>query len=385
MNMHSLFIDVGWGLAALAVVGIAYTLLAAALVGRFMNKPQSAALHSPAVTVLKPLHQREPELSRNLETFFAQDYAGAVQIVFGVHDEHDPAVAVVRELQARYPHLDTAIVADAALYGANAKISNLINMLPLAKHDTLVLSDSDIAVGRGWLSQVTAALARPGVGIVTCLYTGEPAKNGHKLWSSLAAMSTSYTFLPNAVLGASLGLAAPCFGSTIALKRQTLDEVGGFAAFADQLADDYEIGRAVRAKGYTLAIPAMGVGHTAAENDATALFRHELRWTRTIRTVNPVGHVGSLITHGFVFALMSAAMLDFNMVSLVVLAAALAARLVLKSRIDGLFGTYAGPYWLLPLRDLLSFAVFVASLFGETVHWRGTHFAVEPSGAMSQV
>jgi ceramide glucosyltransferase len=385
MNMHWLFMDVGWGLAAVAVLGTAYALLAAALVGRFMSKPQSAALHSPAVTVLKPLHQREPELSRNLETFFAQDYAGAVQIVFGVHDEHDPAVAVVRELQARYPHLDTAIVADAALYGANAKISNLINMLPFAKHDTLVLSDSDIAVGRHWLSQVTGALARPGVGIVTCLYTGEPAKNGHKLWSSLAAMSTSYTFLPNAVLGASLGLAAPCFGSTIALKRQTLDEVGGFAAFADQLADDYEIGRAVRAKGYTLAIPAMGVGHTAAENSATALFHHELRWTRTIRTVNPVGHVGSFVTHGFVFALMSAAMLDFNMVSLVILAAALAARLVLKSRIDGLFGTYAGPYWLLPLRDLLSFAVFVVSLFGETVHWRGTHFAVEPSGAMSQV
>jgi ceramide glucosyltransferase len=385
MTMHWLFIDVGWGLATLAVAGTAYTLLAAALVGRFMNMPQSAALHSPAVTILKPLHQGEPELSRNLETFFAQDYAGAVQIVFGVHDEHDPAVAVVRELQARYPHLDTAIVADAALYGANAKISNLINMLPLAKHDTLVLSDSDIAVGRGWLSQVIAALARPGVGIVTCLYTGEPAKDGHKLWSSLAAMGTSYTFLPNAVLGTTLGLAAPCFGSTIALKRQTLDEVGGFAVFADQLADDYEIGRAVRAKGYTLAIPAMGVGHTTAENSAAMLFRHELRWTRTIRTVNPAGHVGSLVTHGFVFALMSAALLDFNIVSLVVLAAALAARLVLKSRIDGLFGTYAGPYWLLPLRDLLSFAVFVASLFGETVHWRGTHFAVEPSGAMSQV
>ena len=198
-------------------------------------------------------------------------------------------------------------------------------------------------------------------------------------------MSTSYTFLPNAVLGASLGLAAPCFGSTVALRRRTLDEVGGFAAFANQLADDYEIGRAVRAKGHTLAIPAMSVGHTTAENDATALFRHELRWTRTIRTVNPAGHVGSLVTHGFVFALMSAVLLDFNSVSLAVLAAALVARLVLKSRVDRLFGTYAGPYWLLPLRDLLSFAVFVASLFGETVHWRGTHFAVEPSGAMSQV
>jgi ceramide glucosyltransferase len=383
--MHTLLFDIGWCLAAVAMVGTSYTLLAAGLVGRFMEKPQRTAHHSPAVTILKPLYQCEPELLQNLETFFAQDYDGDVQIVFGVHDQSDPAITAVRTLQAKYPHRDTVIIADAALYGANAKVSNLINMLPAARHDTLILSDSDIAVGRRWLSQVIAALARPGVGIVTCLYTGEPAREGHPLWSSLAAMSTSYTFLPNAVLGSSLGLAAPCFGSTIALRRQTLDEVGGFAAFADQLADDYEMGRAVRSKGYTLAMPAMGVGHTAAEDSAWDLLRHELRWNRTIRTVNPAGHLGSFVTHGFAFALMGALFLSFNAVSLAVLALALGSRLFLKGRIDGLFGTYAGPYWLMPLRDLLSFAVFVVSLFGETVHWRGAHFAVEPSGAMSQV
>jgi ceramide glucosyltransferase len=383
--MHSVFLDVGWCLAAIAMVGTGYTLLSAKLAGRFMQNIEGTSGQSPSVTILKPLHQGEPDLSRNLETFFAQDYRGAVQIIFGVHDEKDPAVAVVRALQAKYPHCDTTIVADTALYGANAKVSNLINMLPAARYDTLVLSDSDIAVGRRWLSQVTTALNRPGVGIVTCLYTGEPAEDGHRLWSSLAAMGTSYTFLPNALLGTSLGLAAPCFGSTIALRRQTLEEVGGFGAFADQLADDYEMGRAVRAKGYTLAIPAMGVGHTAAEDSFHDLFRHELRWTRTIRLVNPAGHLGSIVTHGFAFALLAAILLDFNAASLVVLAAALTSRLFLKARIDGLFGTYAGPTWLVPLRDLLSFAVFLVSLFGETVHWRGTHFAVEASGAMSQV
>jgi ceramide glucosyltransferase len=383
--MQLLFTDIGWVLAAVAVAGAGYTLLAAILVGRFMQTPQSVAGNSPAVTILKPLHQCEPDLFRNLETFVAQRYDGPLQIVFGVHDEADPAVEVVRALQAKYPDLDTAIVADTTFYGANAKVSNLINMLPQAKHDTLVLSDSDIAVGPRWLAQVTAALARPGVGIVTCLYTGEPANDGHRLWSALAAMGTSYTFLPNAVVGTSLGLAAPCFGSTIALRRQTLDEVGGFTAFADHLADDYEIGRAVRARGYTLAIPAMGVGHTAAESSALDLLRHELRWTRTIRMVNPMGYLGSFVTHGFAFALMSAVLTDFNPASLVILAFTLIARLFLKYRIDGLFGTDAGPYGLVPLRDLLSFAVFVASLFGETVHWRGTHFAVEPSGAISQV
>lgn len=383
--MSTLFTYLGWAFCAVAVMGAGYTLLAAWLVGRFMRSGAKLAAPSPNVTILKPLHQCEPDLARNLETFFTQDYSGAVQIVFGVHDENDPALKVVQALQAKYPKADTAVVADAALYGANAKVSNLINMLPQARHDTLILSDSDITVDSHWLTQVTAALSRPGVGIVTCLYTGEPARDGHKLWSGLAAMGTSYTFLPNAVLGASLGLAAPCFGSTIALKRETLDEVGGFAAFADQLADDYEIGRAVRAKGYTLAIPAMGVGHTSAENTARDLFRHELRWTRTIRLVNPAGHLGSIVTHGFAFALLGALALGFHPISLAILAATLISRLILKSRIDGLFGTYAGPFWLMPVRDLLSFVLFLASLRGETVHWRGDRFAVEPSGAMSQV
>ena len=383
--MNGLFADAGWILAAIAVIGGGYALLAAALAGRFMRRDAADAAHSPAVTILKPLHLDDPDLLQNLETFFSQNYAGAVQIVFGVHDQSDPALEAVRALQAKYPQCDTAIVADRARYGANAKISNLINMFPLAKHDVLVLSDSDIAVGRLWLAQVTEALARPGVGIVSCLYTGEPGTGGRKLWSALGAMGSSYDFLPNAVVGASLGLASPCMGSTIALRRETLDEVGGFAAFSNLLADDYEMGAAVRAKGYTLAIPAMGVGHTAAENSLFDLFRHELRWTRTIRMVNRGGHLGSFVTHGFVIALMAAVLLDFNAVSVGVLGFTLLSRLLLKYRIDGLFGTFAGPYWLMPLRDLLSFAVFVTSLFGETVHWRGAHFAVEPSGAMSQV
>lgn len=383
--MNGLFENTGLVVAAVATVGGLYALLAASLVGRFMRRDAPYGAHSPAVTILKPLHLGDPDLAQNLETFFSQTYAGAVQIVFGVHDEADPALEVVRALQAKYPHCDTAIVADRARYGANAKISNLINMFPQAKHDVLVLSDSDIAVSQLWLAQVTAALARPGVGIVSCLYTGEPGQGGDRLWSALGAMGTSYDFLPNAVVGTSLGLASPCMGSTIAMRRETLDEVGGFPAFVNRLADDYEMGAAVRAKGYTLSIPAMGVGHTAAEKSLPELFRHELRWTRTIRMVNRFGHMGSIVTHGFALALIAAVLLDFNAIGLGVVAFTLLARLLLKYRIDGLFGTFAGPYWLVPVRDLLSFVVYVTSLFGETVHWRGAHFAVEASGAMSQV
>jgi ceramide glucosyltransferase len=384
MMMATLFIWAGSLFAGLALFGAGYALAAAFLAGRFMRAENAAVATYPAVTILKPLHLGEPGLSDNLESFFAQDYPGDIQIVFGVHDSNDPAIAVVEALQARYPHLDTVIVADGALHGSNAKVSNLINMLPAARHGILVLSDSDIVVTPRWLRHVTDALAQPDVGLVTCLYTGEVVRGQNRIWSTLSAMGTTYDFLPNVMLGASLGLAEPCMGSTIALTRAMLDEIGGFMAFADYLADDYEMGRAVRARGHVLAIPAMGVGHTATESSARELFRHELRWTRTIRTVNPLGHLGTIITFGFPIALISAVLLDFSWMSLAVVGLTLASRLFLKRRIDGIFGTYAGPYWLLPARDLLSFAVFLTSLFGETVHWRGSRFSVEPSGALSQ-
>src|ERR1700761_6679856 len=286
--MATLFAWAGYLFAGLALLGAAYALAAAFLAGRFMRGEGPAPSVYPPVTILKPLYLGEPGLSDNLESFFNQDYPGALQIVFGVHDESDPAAAVVRDLQARYPHRDTAIVADSALHGSNGKVSNLINMLPSARHDVLVLSDSDITVSPRWLRHVTDALAAPGVGLVTCLYTGEVARGENGVWAKLSAMGTSYDSLPNVVMGTSLGLAEPCMGSTIALSRAMLDEIGGFMAFADYLADDYEIGRAVRARGHPLAIPAIGVGHTAGEPSMSELFRPELRWTRTIRTLNPL-------------------------------------------------------------------------------------------------
>jgi ceramide glucosyltransferase len=382
--MASLFFWAGGILAGLALAGAVYALAAAILAGRFMRRTAERASSYPPVTILKPLHLGEPGLSENLESFFVQDYPGPIQIVFGVHDQTDPAIQIVQALRARHPGCDAVLVADAAEHGTNAKVSNLINMLPSARHDVLVLSDSDIAVRPDWLRRVADAMAGPGVGLVTCLYTGEVARGEKGLWPVLSAMGTTYDFLPNVVFGISLGLAQPCMGSTIALRRAMLEEIGGFSAFADYLADDYEIGRAVRARGYRLAVPAMGVGHTAAEASARDLLRHELRWTRTIRTVNPLGHLGSVITFGFPIALLSAFLLDFSWLSMTVMGVTVAARLFLKWRIDGIFGTHAGPYWLLPVRDLLSFAVFVVSQFGETVHWRGSRFSVEPSGALSQ-
>jgi len=381
MAMAVIYMAFGWVLAALALCGASYAFVSALAAGRFMRTAAPRHNFDAPVTILKPLYRGEPGLRENLESFFAQDFCAAVQIVFGVHDQDDPAISVVRDLQRKYPSFDTCIVADASLYGANAKISNLINMLPAAKHDILVLSDSDIRVPSNWLCQVTTALSQPGVGLVTCLYKGAAVSKGP--WPTLAAMGTSYDFLPNVVTGISLGLAEPCMGSTIALTRAMLTRIGGFNAFVDYLADDYEMGRAVRQLGLRLAIPALGVSHSATESSATELFRHELRWNRTIRRINPVGHAGSIITFAVPLALMAAILLDFQPLSLMVMGIALGARLFLKYRIDRIFATHAGPAWLLPIRDVLSFAVFVASLSGETVHWRGARLSVAPGGMIS--
>lgn len=364
----------------LALCGAGYAILSALSAARFMRRPVPSHVTGAPVTILKPLYLGEPGLLENLESFFTQDFAAPVQIVFGVHSPSDPALEVVRALQAKYPGFDSSIVADASVHGANAKLSNLINMLPAARHGILVLSDSDIRVSRDWLANVTAALAQPGVGLVTCLYKGDAGGRG--FWPTLAAMGTSYEFLPNAITGISLGMAEPCMGSTIAFTRDTLTRIGGFAVFADRLADDYEMGRAVRGLGLRLAIPAMVVSHSATDASARELVHHELRWARTIRRINPAGHAGSIITFALPLAVLSGILLDFRPFSLGVLGIALGARLFLKYRIDKIFTPQAGPAWLLPFRDILSFGVFVASLFGDTVHWRGARLEVAPDGVI---
>lgn len=376
------FTAIGWIVLALALCGGLYTVAAAVLAARLLRHPSDPLPEPlPAVTILKPLNGDEPGLEDALASILAQDYAAPVQIVFGVQNAADPALVAVERLKRRFPARDIAVVTDARLYGTNRKVSNLVNMMEKAKHDVLVLADSDIEAPQGYLAATIAALSRPGVGAVSCLYTGKGLGNR---WSELAAMGVSYHFLPNACAGIASGMAHPSFGSTIALARATLAEIGGFAAFADYLADDYEIGRAVRAKGLRLAYPPLTVSHGLSESGFVDLMRHELRWARTIRVIDPAGHWGSFITHALPLVLIGAAFLGFSPAADMVLAIVFAARLFLKTRIDHIVGRRAGPAWLLPARDMLSFGLFIVSLFGTRVEWRGNRLRVEKSGAMSQ-
>ncbi|MEI9994897.1 MAG: bacteriohopanetetrol glucosamine biosynthesis glycosyltransferase HpnI [Rhizomicrobium sp.] len=380
--MHLVVETTGWLFVALSLAGALYALLSAGVIGRFAATRLPAVTALPAVTLLKPLHFDSLGLEDDLETFLAQDYPAPIQIVFGVQNPSDPAIAIVNHLKARHPGIDIALVVDERRYGSNAKICNLINMAEHAKHGVLVMSDSDIAVPRDYLAKVVGALLQPGVGAVTCPYTGLA---GASAWSTLAAMGTSYDFLPNMVFGTWWGLANACLGSTIALRRASLDQFGGFEAFVNYLADDYEIGRAVRHRGQRVVVLPLAVTHRCTEETARELISHELRWSRTVRIVRPGSHATTVITHPFPLALLGVAFLGLGTIPLAAVAAALLARLILKFRVEKAFGAASGPAWLMPVRDTISMMVFFASFFGQKVAWRGTRLKVEPSGAMSQL
>ena len=365
----------------LALAGCAYGLVAAALAGRFVRRPAPVLTGAaPSVTILKPLCGMEPNLYENLETFCRQTYPGAVQIVFGVQNAADPAIPVVHRLVKAYPALRLDLVVDARQHGSNRKVSNLVNMSAEIAHDVVVLADSDMVVKPDYLARVVAELSQPGVNGVTCLYHGVPAHRG--IWAHLSALAIDVQFLPNVVMGTALGLAKPCFGSTIAFTAQALAEIGGFIAFRDDLADDYAIGEALRAGGGIVAIPTFTIGHTCVDTDLSGLWSHELRWNRTIRNVDPAGYAGSLVTHAFPLALIGALIPGAGGTGLAVAAFALACRIVLCVRLERAFGLASHPYWLLPIRDILSFMNFTWSFVSGAVTWKGHDYRVVADGTL---
>jgi len=208
-----------------AIAGSAYALFAIWAARGFVRaSPPSPPGICPPITILKPLHGAEPSLYANLASFCNQDYAAPFQIVFGIADSADPAAAVVRRLVDEFPGRDLTLVANPRRHGSNAKVSNLINMQAEAQHEVLVIADSDIAVSNNYLTSVAASLGQPQVGLVTCLYRGIGSTG---LWSHLAAAGIDYQFLPNVLVGLKLGLASPCFGSTLALTTTTLAKLRG--------------------------------------------------------------------------------------------------------------------------------------------------------------
>jgi ceramide glucosyltransferase len=368
-------ISIGFALVLLAVWACAAASTFAAW--RFAVMKRGVRADRPPVSVLKPLHGAEPGLYENLRSFAEQDYP-MHQLVLGLRHLSDDALPVARALIRDLPHRDIRLVVDPRVRGSNLKVANLENMLPEAAHDVIVIADSDMRVGPDYLATVTAPLADAAVGIVTCAYSGGPCD---RLWSAVAALHINFGFLPGALLGDVLKIGGGCFGATIALRREVLQQIGGFARLRDELADDHRMGSAVRRLGLAMVLAPYIVENRVCEPTLSSLWRHELRWARTSRAMAPVGFAGSIITHTVMVTALAAALVG-TAAAWACVAISLLVRLFSVLAIARWLRLPLASLWLLPLRDALSFAVFLASFCVRSVSWRNQLFRVEPNGRM---
>lgn len=352
-----------------AAAGLAQGTVSLVLARRFASRPAALPRARPPVTVLKPLYGDEPLLEDALASLCAQDYPG-LQIVFGVQDPADPALRTVARLRARFPALDIAAVVSAAQHGTNRKVSNLINMYPQAKHELIVIADSDMHTAPGYLDQVVAALEAPGVGLVTTMYAG--LCSNVSLVAQLGAAGINLGFLPGYLFAHVLLGRQDCLGATMALRRETLERAGGLEALANHLADDAVLGRRVRALGLNLAVAGTVPATTVPESAMPALFAHELRWARTTQKLEPLGYALSAMQHPLAWATLGVALDPDALLAWAAFLLTWGLRSLTTRGLERALGLNSGlSGWCLPLRDLLSMAVLLASYGGDRVAWRG--------------
>jgi len=348
------------------------------------RQPDRDAASLPTVTVLKPLKGLEVDLFENLSTFCRQDYP-TFQIVFGVADRDDPAIQVVRQLQTQYPSVQIDLVIDGRIYGTNYKISNLHNMYQVAKHDVIVLADSDIRVRSDYLRRLVTQLDDPGVGLVTTLYR---AVTTGGLPTLVESLFINTDFAPMVLVARVVEKPSYAFGATMALRRTTLDAIGGFLPLANYLADDYYLGHRIAERGYRLALSDMVVETVLAVGGWRRLFDHQLRWARTYRNCRPGGYFGSILTHGTLWATLNLLFSNFSPLACLVAAVVYGVRITVASTIANRY-LHAPLRWqeavLIPLKDLFVSAVWVLCFLGDTVHWSGHTFRVLEDGQMVRV
>jgi len=331
----------------------------------------------PPVSILKPLKGTDPDIYESFRSHCLQDYP-EYEIIFGVSDPADPAVASVEQLQREFPNHAIRLVVSPNKLGANVKVSNLAQMVRIARYEHLIVNDSDIRVESDYLQRVIAPLMGDHVGMVTCLYRGVSAPT---LGSRLESLGISTDFCAGVLAAEQLeGGLRFGLGSTLAFRRSDLDQAGGFESIVDYLADDYELGRRITALGLKVWLSDVIVETHLPAYNLREFLAHQIRWARGVRDSRLGGYVGLVSTFGLMWALLnllfahaapwSWAMLGAVLFLRVVMALAIG-NAVLKDR------QMLSQLWLLPLRDLIAVGVWIASFAGHTVTWRGDRFELK--------
>ena len=405
---HTLALAVEIATTVLAVAGMLY-FLAALVAARFYifsrRKARARAAQltaagwSPGVSILKSLKGLDAGMMDAFRSHARQNYHGQFELLLGVSTLADPAVPAVELLQQEFPEIPIRLVECPLRLGSNGKVSTLVQLAEHARHDFLLINDSDITVGPRYLERVMAGFApdereassHAPVGMVTALYRGRAHGSVFRdgLPSHLESLGIATDFMPGVLMsrliegGLHYGL-----GSTLAVSRQALDASGGLLPLVDQLADDHELGARIDRAGYRVVLCPDVVETSVPAYGWRGFFDHQLRWLRTVRDARPGGYAGLVFTHGLGWALLNAIASGVSPLSLWLLALSFFLRLALAMTVGAevLSDRQVLPHlWLLPARDLVAMGLWIAGFAGNTIVWRGERFALRKGRLESRV
>ena len=374
--MPSIFIFLGPVCDLLAIAGLVYFAMAIWAGKRFQKERGRAGdkNFTPPVSILKSLKGLDPNMYAAFRSHCLLDYP-EYELLFGAHDLADPALTLVEKLRAEFPLRSLRVIHCPEVLGLNGKVSNLAQMLPQARYEHVIINDSDIIVPRDYLTRVLAPFADPQVGMVTTLYRGLP---GRSIGSRLESLGLSSDFTGGVLIARALeGGIRFALGATIVTTKSVIREIGGLEPLADYLGDDYELGARTAARGYKIELADTIVDTFLPDYSFREFWRHQMRWERNIKDRRPAQYLGLIVTFGLPWAILAALLQPraWWALALLVLTAAvrfaasqIAARDILQ---DANFEKDAR---LLPLRDFIAMAIWIASFFGNTVEWRGLRF-----------
>ncbi|MEH2247945.1 bacteriohopanetetrol glucosamine biosynthesis glycosyltransferase HpnI [Nostoc sp.] len=334
----------------------------------------------PPVTILKPICGLDSYAYENFSSFCQQDYP-EYQMIFGVCAYEDPAIEVVEKIIQQFPDVDIHLVVNAQIIGTNLKVSNLANAVVAAKHEILIIADSDIRVGKDYLQRVIQPLKDQKVGVVTCMY-----RSLAKGWvATLEAILTSTDFHAGILVSNQLEGTKFACGSTIVIPKQVLKVIGGFEAIADYLADDFKLGYLPAQKGYKVVLSNYVVDHVLATSTLIDAIRRQIRWARCIRVSRPWGYLGLLFTYGTVASLLLLMAMKGSIVGWMVLIITWVMRLLMgwAVGVNILNDPIAKKFlWVVPLGDLIHFGIWCYGFLGSTIEWRGQRLKLTKEGKL---
>jgi len=363
----------------LAVAGMGY-FLAAIVAARVFIAHRRAAISAfaPGVSILKSLKGLDPGMLDAFRSHCQQRYAGEYELLFGVSSLEDAAATAVEELKLEFSDLAIRLIECPERLGTNGKVSTLTQLATYARYDYLLINDSDITVSPRYLERVMAGFADAKVGMVTALYRGQAHGT---MPSRLEALGIATDFQAGVLLSKMLeGGLHYGLGSTLAVRREALDKIGGLVALVDHLADDYELGARIDRAGYRVALSAEVVETAIPAYGWSGFVDHQLRWARTVRDARPGGYAGLLFTHGLAWALLNVLASGMSPLSLWLLGMSFFLRLALAMTVGAeVLGDHQvlPGLWLLPLRDVVAMGVWIAGFAGNTIVWRGQRFVLK--------